>query len=294
METIAVKCLLARSRARLGVTSGAGHAGLGNAVEHVRGQSCRIDEIFPPALLSTTLLVIDDPTLLAYPPNAAGLDAAPRDRHRTILKSLRSAGPACLALAGVDDIPDFLIRFAERTSIFIFGSSFDEHLLISRLSGLLREKLHGRLIVQGALVNVCGRGVLITGASGVGKTTLALELAGRGHTWIADDAVEIQKRCGGRLTGRSQAMVKDLVEIKELGVLPVRDLLPAANIGDETPVDMVAEMRKDARSSCVAAPYGGWSESIIMGVKLPVLRIPWSNDRGERLEDAVNGINQAG
>jgi HPr kinase/phosphorylase len=273
METIALKCLLARSKVRLGVTSEAGRAGLAKQVDRVRGLRCLIDDNIFLTFLPTTLLVIAP---------------AHRERRRKLLESLQAARLPCLALAGVDEIPDFLIRFAERTSTFVFASRFDENLLTSRLSGLLREKLHRRLFVQGALVNVCGRGVLITGDSGVGKTTLALELARRGHKWIADDAVEIEKRRDGRLTGRSQAMVKNLLEIKEIGVLSVRDLLPAASIANETPIDMVAQIGRDHESK----PYGGRPVSIIMGVRLPLLKIPCSNDYDKQLENAARVINQ--
>jgi HPr kinase/phosphorylase len=296
MATVTLKCLMARNKDRLGVTGGAGRAGLAKKVNRVRGLSGLVDELFLSTLSPTTLLVIDSTAMVAgYPTTTAGSDAAPRERRRKFLKSLQSASIPCLALPGVDDIPDFLVHFAEQTSTYVFGSGFDENLLTSRLLGLLHEKLHGRFFVQGALVNVFGRGVLITGESGAGKTTLALELAGRGHKWIADDAVEIEKRRGGCLAGRSQAMVKNLLEIKEIGVLSVRDVLPAASIADQTPVDMVVEIHRDARP-CVSTPYWGRPVSTIMGGRLPLLKIPlsYSANRGEQLENAVSNINQAG
>ncbi|MDP2267881.1 MAG: hypothetical protein Q8K46_01815, partial [Deltaproteobacteria bacterium] len=127
--------------------------------------------------------------------------------------------------------------------------------------------------------------------SGAGKTTLALELAGRGHKWIADDAVEIEKRRDGRLYGRSHALVKNLMEIKDIGVLQVQDVLAAACIADETPVDLIAEIGRGAlpcvSTPSVGTPHGGRSESIIMGVRLPLIKIPCANDRAEKLENAA-------
>lgn len=282
MESITVKCLLAGNKARLGVTSEAGLAGRARRVSRAQNLSGPIDKFCASPLLPATILVA--PT--GYAELASG------KTRREFLATVRAARGPCLAVCGVNALPDFLIRFAEQTSTVVFGSRFDDNLLASRLAGLLREKLHGRIFVQGALVNVYGLGVLITGVSGVGKTTLALAMAGRGHKWIADDAVEIEKQVDGRLHGRSHALVKNLLEIKEIGFFSVRDVLSAASIDEATPVDMVAEI--GGHSS--AKPYSGKSYRRIMGVRLPLFKIPITrcHDRDEQLEIAAKTISQTG
>lgn len=54
-------------------------------------------------------------------------------------------------------------------------------------------------MMHGVLVDIYGEGVLITGASGIGKSETALELIKRGHRLIADDAVEIKRIADRRL-----------------------------------------------------------------------------------------------
>ena len=91
---------------------------------------------------------------------------------------------------------------------------YDEFLLESRLSRLLREKIENSISMHGAFVSVSGLGVIFVGDSGAGKTECALELVERGHRWIADDAVEIERR-GDLLYGRSHELVKCLINIKK-------------------------------------------------------------------------------
>lgn len=47
-------------------------------------------------------------------------------------------------------------------------------------------------VIHGCLVAINGSGILIVGDSGIGKTSVCLELMQRGHNFIADDAVLIR------------------------------------------------------------------------------------------------------
>ena len=61
-------------------------------------------------------------------------------------------------------------------------------------------------------------GVLILGASGSGKSSLALELVDRGATLVADDRV-ILFPCAGTLYARAPARLAGLIEQRGLGIL---------------------------------------------------------------------------
>jgi len=76
--------------------------------------------------------------------------------------------------------------------------------------------MHDRAIIHACLVAIDGAGVLIIGDSGVGKTTVCLELSTRGHDFIADDAVEI-KRSGDGIIGSPATAAAGLVAIRGVG-----------------------------------------------------------------------------
>jgi len=73
------------------------------------------------------------------------------------------------------------------------------------------------------------RGVLIEGASGAGKSDLALRLLALGWALVADDRCEVWMS-GGRLYGRAAEQLVGLLEIRGLGVGPalIRDFAPIA------------------------------------------------------------------
>ncbi|MDR7232474.1 serine kinase of HPr protein (carbohydrate metabolism regulator) [Caulobacter sp. BE264] len=62
------------------------------------------------------------------------------------------------------------------------------------------------------------RGALIEGASGVGKSDLALRALDQGFRLVADDRV-VTFAAGGRLYGRAPETLAGLIEVRGLGVV---------------------------------------------------------------------------
>jgi len=111
------------------------------------------------------------------------------------------------------------------------------------------------------------RGVLFRGASGAGKSHLALSLIGRGWRLVADDRV-VAWSSGGRAFGRAPDVLRGLLEVRTVGVLS----FPALGLAEIVHVvDCV-----DADSPLERIPLPAWAE--ISGVALPLCRIDarWS------------------
>lgn len=72
--------------------------------------------------------------------------------------------------------------------------------------------------VHASAVAIGGRGVLILGASGRGKSDLALRLIDRGAVLIADDRVELAAR-GGRLQACTLATIHGKLEVRGVGIV---------------------------------------------------------------------------
>lgn len=76
------------------------------------------------------------------------------------------------------------------------------------------EVLHATAVALG------NAGLLITGTSGSGKSSLALQLIGLGATLVADDGV-ICTACDGHLHLSAPAATRDRIEARGFGILAV-------------------------------------------------------------------------
>jgi hypothetical protein len=72
--------------------------------------------------------------------------------------------------------------------------------------------------VHASCVAINGRGVLLTGASGAGKSDLALRLIDRGASLVGDDGVMIEA-LDGRLVAGPGPNIEGQMEVRGLGIL---------------------------------------------------------------------------
>lgn len=73
---------------------------------------------------------------------------------------------------------------------------------------------------QSTCVAIGNRAILIEGAPGTGKSSLALALIDRGATLIGDDSVILESR-EGRLFASPHPQTKGLLEVRNLGLIPL-------------------------------------------------------------------------
>ena len=76
----------------------------------------------------------------------------------------------------------------------------------------------GSETVHATCVAIGGRGVLILGLSGSGKSDLALRLIDRGARLVSDDYTLVTAK-GGRLTGRAPPAIAGKMEVRGVGLV---------------------------------------------------------------------------
>lgn len=110
---------------------------------------------------------------------------------------------------------------------------------------------------QATCVAIQGRGLLIEGPPGAGKSGLALALIDRGAALVGDDGVALERR-GDALWALPPPNTRDLIEVRNLGLLR----FPAI----EAPVALRLVLKPDAPRFVQTAEIGE-----IHGVAIPEL-----------------------
>jgi len=115
--------------------------------------------------------------------------------------------------------------------------------------------------IHATCIAMDGGGVLIRGASGSGKSDLALRLMDAGARLVADDRVDLTGR-EGRLTATPPANIAGLLEVRGLGILRFNHL-------PEVRVDLVVELADGAHVARLPEP----ASCTICGIEVPLMRL---------------------
>lgn len=115
--------------------------------------------------------------------------------------------------------------------------------------------------LHASCVALDGRGVVLLGPSGSGKSDLAIRLIDLGARLVADDQLLVERR-NGRILARPEASLAGLVEARGIGLLR----LPFCAC---SPIDLVAELDRAER-------IPRWPERAaypLLGLEVPCLRL---------------------
>ncbi|MEO7247576.1 MAG: serine kinase [Novosphingobium sp.] len=113
---------------------------------------------------------------------------------------------------------------------------------------------------QATGIAIGARAVLIEGAPGIGKTSLALALIDRGAVLIGDDGVAIEIS-GGRLLASCPPATTGLIEVRNVGII-------TRPVAAHVPVALVLRLDHGAPRHVEAA-----ETYAIAGCSLPLIRL---------------------
>jgi HPr kinase/phosphorylase len=191
-----------------------------------------------------------------------------------------------------NEIPPILKEVAIERNFPIFRSGSDTYRMMVDLITFLDEKLAPEETLSGDLIVVYGKGVLITGESGMGKSEIAMELVRDGQVFVADDRVDVQK-IHNSLYGHAPELLRGMLEIRGIGIIDVERMFGANRLAKRHHIDLVINLvRYDASEEYERIGDEMTSFTRIMGVSIPAMSLPVSPGRSmcALIETAVSNF----
>ncbi|MBI2791651.1 MAG: hypothetical protein HYX61_06815 [Gammaproteobacteria bacterium] len=143
-------------------------------------------------------------------------------------------------------------------------------------------------IQHGVLLSIFGKGVLLQGPPGIGKSECALCLIDRGHQLIADDAPLFSKS-GSHIVGSCPANIAHLLEIRGLGIVDIQQLFGEKAVLKQTILELIIQITPSADVNQTRITSLQLDNKVILGVSIPnlTLSLIFSKNMAILIETAV-------
>jgi HPr kinase/phosphorylase len=220
------------------------------------------------------------------------LEGLAADKRSAALAESFSTEIPCVLVTGGEKVPVEVLTEADRASVPVLWTTVVTAAAIGKLMTLLEDRLAVRDIVHGVLLDVLGLGVLLVGESGIGKSECALDLVGRGHRLVADDAVEVRRRAETVLMGTCPELTRHHMEVRGLGLINIRDLFGVAATRTSKRVELVVQF--DRWDTTREYDRLGLDENVhmLLGLPVPMVRMPVAPGRNLAILVEVAARNQ--
>src|SRR6266705_1073877 len=180
----------------------------------------------------------------------------------------------CLVMSrGFHLAPD-LLAVTEAAKIAVFRTPMITMKFINAATIALEVDFSPTVTEFGSMVDILGIGVLIRGASGIGKSETALGLIERGYSLVADDVTRITSLEGRELMATAPDLTRNHMEVRGIGIINVASIFGIGSIRTEKRLDLVVtleEWESVTEIDRVGIERGSYE---ILGLRVPHVTIP--------------------
>ena len=162
-----------------------------------------------------------------------------------------------------------MIALAEKTQTAVFRTPLITKHFVNAATIVMENLRAPRQKVQGTTVEILGIGVMIEGASGVGKSDAALALVRRGHSLVSDDITALRRDTSGSLIASPVKVTQYHMEIRGLGIVHVPSLFGVSSVREEKKLDLVVTLVREDRKGEIPAGDRGSARRVLLGVEVP-------------------------
>jgi HPr kinase/phosphorylase len=133
--------------------------------------------------------------------------------------------------------------------------------------------------VHGVFVEIKGKGILIIGKSGIGKSEVALNLIDRGNKLIADDSVTFYKQDKNTLIGQSPSLLKNIMEVRNLGILDIKKLFGDRSVIKKEKLFLVIELKSFQKKNVYPRLAMNINTYKLFDITVPKIELPVNQTR---------------
>src|SRR5881275_863878 len=180
----------------------------------------------------------------------------------------------CLVVSRGFHLAPELVAVTAAAKIAVFRTPMITMKFINAATIALEMDFSPTVTEFGSMVDVLGIGVLIRGASGIGKSECVLGLIERGYSLVADDVTRITSIEGRELMATAPELTRNHIEVRGIGIINVASVFGIGSIRIEKRLDLVATL-KDWQEVEEVDRIGLDREFYeILGLKVPHVTIP--------------------
>lgn len=202
------------------------------------------------------------------------LKSLPEDVSRKRLGELFTHRIPCIIFARNINPPKVVLEEAEKEEITVFKSPLTTMRLLNTATICLELDFAPFVQEHGSMVDIQGIGVLVRGASGIGKSEAVLSLVERGHSLVSDDITRIRSLEGRELIGTASELSRFHMEVRGLGIINIASIFGVRSIRFEKRLDLVVTL-KDWHEVAEIDRIGLDQEYYeILQIKIPHVTVP--------------------
>lgn len=180
----------------------------------------------------------------------------------------------CIVISRGFHLNPAVLGVAVEEKIAVFRTPMITMKFINAATIALEDDFSPTLTEFGSMVDVLGVGVLIRGASGIGKSECVLGLIERGHSLVADDVTRITSLEGRELMATAPELTRNHMEVRGIGIINVANIFGIGSIRIEKRLDLVVTLRE--WSDLQEVDRIGLDRELyeILGLQIPHVTIP--------------------
>lgn len=192
------------------------------------------------------------------------------------IEALFATYPSLIVITDEQQPSPEMIACAKTLHIPLIAAKTSGQDVIDHFSHYLTQKLASRTIVHGVFMEVLDLGVLLSGASGMGKSELALELINRGHRLVADDSPIFARFAPDILTGSCPPILQDFLEVRGLGIINVRKMFGDTAVKDKKQLHLIVNVIdiSDEQMHSIDRLQGLHKSRELLQVSVPEVTLP--------------------